>query len=104
LSCDKRLEGLVRAKDHGRATQMLILSRAVNERIIIDGKIIVTIVRVEGKFVKVGIEAPSEVEIHRKEIFDEIQRTKTAKIVPASPGAILSSAPKSVQPPPSPPP
>jgi len=53
---------------------MLILSRKTNESIVIDGRIVVKIVRVEGEVVKIGIEAPSDVPVHRQEVYDEIQR------------------------------
>ncbi|MBE0539919.1 MAG: carbon storage regulator CsrA [Verrucomicrobia bacterium] len=53
---------------------MLILSRKTNESIVIDGRITVRIVRVDGEVVKVGIEAPADVPVHRQEIYDEIQR------------------------------
>ena len=53
---------------------MLILSRKTNESIVIDGRIVVKIVRVEGEVVKVGIEAPAEVPVHRLEVYQEIQR------------------------------
>ena len=39
----------------------------------IDGRIHVKIVRVEGDVVKVGIEAPADVPVHRKEVYEEIQ-------------------------------
>jgi carbon storage regulator len=53
---------------------MLILSRKPGESIVIDGRITVKIVRLEGDMVKVGIEAPREVPVHRQEVYDEIQR------------------------------
>ena len=52
---------------------MLILSRKSGESIVIDGRIHVKIVRVEGEVVKVGIEAPADVPVHRKEVYEEIQ-------------------------------
>lgn len=52
---------------------MLILSRKTNESIIIDGRITVKILRVEGEIVKIGIVAPSDVPIHRQEVYEEIQ-------------------------------
>ena len=52
---------------------MLILSRKTNESIIIDGRITVKILRVEGEIVKIGIVAPSEIPIHRQEVYEEIQ-------------------------------
>ncbi len=52
---------------------MLVLSRKPTQSIVIDGRIVVKIVRVEGDVVKVGIEAPADVPVHRKEVYDEIQ-------------------------------
>jgi carbon storage regulator len=54
---------------------MLILSRKAGETIVIDGRIRVKIIRLEGDIVKIGIEAPEEVSIHREELYAEIQRT-----------------------------
>jgi carbon storage regulator len=53
---------------------MLILSRKPGESIVIDGRIVVKIIRLEGDIVKLGIEAPKEVPVHRQEVYDEIQR------------------------------
>jgi len=47
---------------------MLILSRRENERIVIDGRITITILRAKGGGVRVGIEAPPEVPIVRDEL------------------------------------
>lgn len=53
---------------------MLILSRKPGESIVIAGNIHVKVVRVEGEVVKIGIEAPSSVPVHRQEVYEEIQR------------------------------
>ncbi|MEY4917813.1 MAG: hypothetical protein RL616_1726 [Verrucomicrobiota bacterium] len=53
---------------------MLILSRKIGESIVIDGRIHVKIMRVDGDVVKLGIEAPMEVPVHRQEVYEEIQR------------------------------
>lgn len=53
---------------------MLILSRKAGESIVIDGRIHIKIVRMEGDVVKVGIEAPPSVPVHRQEVYEEIQR------------------------------
>jgi carbon storage regulator len=53
---------------------MLILSRKPGESIVIDGRIVVTVIRLDGEMVKVGISAPREVPVHRQEVYDEIQR------------------------------
>jgi len=70
---------------------MLILSRKLGESVVIDGRIIVKIVRLDGDVVKVGIEAPADVPVHRQEVYDEIQRnnrealTKVQPVVPKLP-------------------
>lgn len=51
---------------------MLILSRKKNESIMIDGKIEVQIVDIGDGRVRVGIDAPKSMEIHRKEIYEKI--------------------------------
>ena len=53
---------------------MLVLSRKTGESIVISGRIIVKIMRVEGEVVKLGIQAPAEVPVHRQEVYEEIQR------------------------------
>jgi carbon storage regulator len=53
---------------------MLILSRKIGESIVIAGHIHVKVMRVDGDVVKLGIEAPMEVPVHRQEVYEEIQR------------------------------
>ena len=55
---------------------MLILSRKLNESIVIDGKIIVKVLRIDKDTVKLGIQAPAELPVHREEIHEVIQRSK----------------------------
>lgn len=72
---------------------MLILSRKLNESIVIDGRIIVKILRIERDTVKIGIQAPTELPVHRQEVYDMIQRNKQAslnagtEVLPKSPAA-----------------
>ena len=51
---------------------MLVLTRKLNEEIVIDNDIVVKIVEIRGDKVRLGISAPSTVPIHRKEIQDII--------------------------------
>ena len=55
---------------------MLILSRKLNESIVIDGRIIVKVLRIEKESVKLGIQAPPEVPVHREEIHEAILKGK----------------------------
>jgi carbon storage regulator len=59
---------------------MLILSRKSGESIVIAGNIRVKVMRVEGDVVKIGIEAPSSVPVHRQEVYEEIQRNNQAAL------------------------
>jgi len=52
---------------------MLVLSRKINESIVIDGRITINVLRVEGEVVKLGVTAPKEIHVLRKEVYDEIQ-------------------------------
>jgi carbon storage regulator len=54
---------------------MLILSRKLNESIVIDGRITVKVMRVDGDVIKLGIAAPVDVPVHRQEVYEEICRS-----------------------------
>jgi len=58
---------------------MLILSRKVSESIIIDGVIKVKVLGIQGGQVKIGIDAPKEVEVHREEVLERINAEKKAQ-------------------------
>ncbi len=53
---------------------MLVLSRQRDESIIIGDNIVVTIVDIRGDKVRLGINAPTEIPVHRQEIYEAIQR------------------------------
>lgn len=55
---------------------MLVLSRHKNERIMIGDDICVTIVEVRGDKVRIGIDAPQQIPVHRQEIYDLIHGGK----------------------------
>lgn len=51
---------------------MLILSRRVDESIVIGDEVKITILSIKGKQVRIGINAPSDIAVHREEIYDRI--------------------------------
>jgi len=55
---------------------MLVLSRQKDESIVIGDDIVITIVDVRGDKVRLGINVPREISVHRQEIYDAIQREK----------------------------
>ncbi|RMG32212.1 MAG: carbon storage regulator [Planctomycetota bacterium] len=63
---------------------MLVLSRKKNESIVIDERIVITVVDVRGDKVRLGIEAPREVSVHREEVYRAL---KAAELKRAEEGA-----------------
>ena len=59
---------------------MLALSRKKNEAVVINNNIEVTILEVKGDQVKIGIEAPKEVPIYRKEVYLQIQKANSEAV------------------------
>jgi carbon storage regulator len=62
---------------------MLVLSRKVNERIVIDGGIIVTVVKIDRNQVRLGIQAPGQVGVFREEIAGSARRGTSDKPIGA---------------------
>ena len=53
---------------------MLVLSRKKNESIVISDNVVITVVEIRDGKVRIGIEAPREVSVHRKEVYEAIRR------------------------------
>lgn len=56
---------------------MLVLSRKRDEKIVIGDRIVITVVEVRGDKVRLGIEAPTDVPVHRQEVYDAIRRSSS---------------------------
>lgn len=64
---------------------MLALARKVNESIVINDEIEVTVLEIKGDQVKIGINAPKSVPIYRKELYVQIQEANKEAVNAASP-------------------
>jgi carbon storage regulator len=62
---------------------MLVLSRKLNEKIVIDGGIVVTVVKIDRNQVRLGIEAPPQVRVFREEIAGSTFRVPAGEVVGA---------------------
>ena len=58
---------------------MLVLSRKKNESIVINDDITIVVVEIRGDKVRLGVEAPKEVPVHRREVFDAIHRGESGE-------------------------
>jgi carbon storage regulator len=61
-----------------RGAAMLVLSRKKNETIIINDNITITVIEIRGDKVRLGIEAPKDVTVHRREVYEAIQNQARA--------------------------
>jgi carbon storage regulator len=56
---------------------MLVLSRKKNESIVINNEIKIVVVEIRGDKVRLGVEAPRDVPVHRQEVYDAIMRSQS---------------------------
>jgi carbon storage regulator len=71
---------------------MLVLSRKINQSIVINGNITLTVVEIRGDNVRLGIQAPRDVSVHREEILQALLREESLKSPP--PNSENSSQPQ----------
>ena len=58
---------------------MLVLSRKKNECLVINDNIVVTVLEIRRDKVRLGIDAPREVSVHRREIYEAIKRSESSR-------------------------
>jgi carbon storage regulator len=75
----------------GELLAMLVLSRKKNESIIIDEHIVITVVEIRGDKVRLGIEAPKEIPIHRSEVHAAIHSEHNTGTGEQDPPKVTSS-------------
>lgn len=63
---------------------MLVLSRKKNESIVINNDITIVVVEIRGDKVRLGVEAPKEVPVHRREVYEAIQRSNSHSTEPST--------------------
>lgn len=73
---------------------MLVLSRHRDESIIIGDDIIITVVDVRGDKVRLGIDAPTDIPVHRQEVYEAIQRERRAQQAAAARDAKIEETPE----------
>ena len=73
---------------------MLVLSRKKNESIVINNDITIVVVEIRGDKVRLGVEAPKEVPVHRREVYEAIQRSDAANASTKAMGPCWKSAPE----------
>lgn len=61
---------------------MLVLSRKKNESIVINNDITIVVVEIRGDKVRLGVEAPKEVPVHRREVYDAIKKSEAETSTP----------------------
>ena len=76
---------------------MLVLTRRANQSIMIGSDIVVTVLEVRGDQVRIGIDAPRSVSVHREEVFRELEAANRAA---ASPGSEALEGLAALRPPP----
>ena len=62
---------------------MLVLTRRPGESIIVGQDIVVTVIEIKGGQVRIGIDAPREVQVHREEIFEQVRQENLAAVASA---------------------
>jgi len=80
---------MIRSSERKENGDMLVLSRKKNESIVINDQITIVVVEIRGDKVRLGIEAPKDVPVHRREVYEAIKNQQkisqgTEQSAPAS--------------------
>lgn len=70
---------------------MLILTRRVGEAVVIDEEVTVTVLGVKGNQVRIGVNAPKTVSVHREEIFERIKNERNSSAQPLAADSDLAA-------------
>ena len=71
---------------------MLVLSRKKNESIVINNDITIVVVEIRGDKVRLGVEAPKEIPVHRREVYDAIKRNAAVQNSTVQGGSSITEA------------
>jgi len=71
---------------------MLILTRKVGERLVIDDETVITVLGARGNQIRIGIEAPKHVSIHREEIYNRIKKESDDQVERKSDSNVIEFA------------
>ncbi|MCD6420281.1 MAG: carbon storage regulator CsrA [Synergistetes bacterium] len=73
---------------------MLVLTRKINQSIMIGDKVEIMVLDIKGEQVKLGIQAPRSIAVHRKEVYEEIQRENimaaSSQVLPEDMGELIN--------------
>lgn len=68
---------------------MLVLTRRAGESIVIGNSVVVTVLEARGDQIRLGIEAPREVQVHREEVYRQVERENAAAVASAERASAL---------------
>ena len=74
-------------------TRMLVLSRRLNESIVIGNDVVITVLEIRGDQIRLGIDAPRSVTVHRQEIYAEFIRANREAAEPPPTTSLVSRSP-----------